>query len=120
MASLYRGTGTVFTINNPGELMTCLKDDDGKKLVVLEFMAAWSEPCKSMAEPYRQLAIELGQEPVKLCTIDFNKFKDLGRRLRVDAMPTFLLVKEYSVVDRLITLKKEDLRKRIDTQLQHL
>ncbi|EAZ10095.1 hypothetical protein OsI_32404 [Oryza sativa Indica Group] len=111
-------TGNVFTINKPRELMECLKDADGKKLVVLEFMAEWSEPCKSMAEPYRQLASELGQEPVKLCTIDFNKFKDLGRRLRVDAMPTFLLVKGYSVVDRLITLKKEDLRKSIDTQLQ--
>nr|CAB3490092.1 unnamed protein product [Digitaria exilis] len=77
----------------------------------MEFMASWSEPSKLMNPIFANtIAPEFRDDPVDFCMLDVDEFKDLARSLRVEALPTFLLVKEYYVKKRVVGVDKEELR----------
>uniref|UniRef100_K3ZYP6 Thioredoxin domain-containing protein n=1 Tax=Setaria italica TaxID=4555 RepID=K3ZYP6_SETIT len=45
------------------------------KLIVLEFMAPWSEPSKVMKIPYRQIAGNSSKDKVSFYTLNVDKFR---------------------------------------------
>ncbi|RLN27656.1 thioredoxin H-type 2-like [Panicum miliaceum] len=107
--------------DGPGlkEIMKRNADEDGNKLLVLEFMAPWSEPCKYMAKvldgktPGSGLAYEL-QDYADFYALDIAKFKQFAQRMTVEALPTFLLLKQgYTVVGHVVGVDKEELRSNI-------
>ncbi|XP_039841031.1 thioredoxin H-type 2-like isoform X2 [Panicum virgatum] len=93
--------------------------ENGNKLLVLEFTAPWSEPCKYMSKvldgnpPGRGLAYEL-QDYADFCSLDITKFRQFAQRMTVEALPTFLLLKQgYTVLGRVVGVDKEELRSSI-------
>ncbi|KAG8057765.1 hypothetical protein GUJ93_ZPchr0002g24561 [Zizania palustris] len=110
------GGGVVKPIETWTELRTCLREAKDK-LVVLEFMAPWSEPSKAMEQPYKDVASEFANENVQFVALNFDKFEFLGRRLRVEAMPVFLMVRGFKVEDRIVTLTRDELRNKIREML---
>jgi thioredoxin 1 len=64
---------------------------------VVEFGATWCGPCKAMKPVMDNLASELGAK-VQFGTVDVDKNKAFLKRYKVKALPTFVLMKNGSVV----------------------
>uniref|UniRef100_A0A0E0B6M6 Thioredoxin domain-containing protein n=1 Tax=Oryza glumipatula TaxID=40148 RepID=A0A0E0B6M6_9ORYZ len=106
----------VMTIDSWQQLIDSLKGN----VVVLEFMAPWSEPSKFMEQPFKEVASEFKDKNsnVKFAALNFDNFKNLGRRLQVEALPTFLVVNNFAVVDRILALSKTELQQKINDKLK--
>uniref|UniRef100_A0A0D3H9Z6 Thioredoxin domain-containing protein n=1 Tax=Oryza barthii TaxID=65489 RepID=A0A0D3H9Z6_9ORYZ len=87
------------------------------KLVVLVFMAPWSEPWKLMRPAVEKMASGLKSEEAEVCTISVDRFNTLGRLLRVEALPTFVLVKRHRAVARVVGVNRDDLHSSINKHL---
>uniref|UniRef100_A0A0D9XGP7 Thioredoxin domain-containing protein n=1 Tax=Leersia perrieri TaxID=77586 RepID=A0A0D9XGP7_9ORYZ len=83
--------------------------ESDKKLVVLVFMAPWSEPWKLMKPVVDKMASRLDSSEAEVCTISVDRFNSLGRLLRVEALPTFVLVRKHRAVARVIGVNRDDL-----------
>uniref|UniRef100_K3ZY85 Thioredoxin domain-containing protein n=2 Tax=Setaria italica TaxID=4555 RepID=K3ZY85_SETIT len=83
------------------------------KLIVLEFMAPWSEPSKVMKIPYRQIAGNSSKDKVSFYTLNVDKFRDLAEEVGVEALPTYVLVKDEDVKDMIVGMKRQELEKAI-------
>ncbi|TVU25071.1 hypothetical protein EJB05_27550 [Eragrostis curvula] len=91
------------------------------RLLVMEFMASWSEPCKLMNPIVANtIAPMFRDQKVDFCMLDVDEFKDLARSLGVEALPTFLLVKDYYVKKRVVGVDKNELRSSISQHAEKL
>ncbi|XP_062111729.1 thioredoxin H-type-like [Humulus lupulus] len=82
------------------------------KLVVIDFTATWCGPCRSMEPTLSDLSkLFIDVEFVK---IDVDELPDVAAECGVQAMPTFLLMKKGSQVDRVVGARKDELKKKID------
>ncbi|KAF4352682.1 hypothetical protein CsatB_023010 [Cannabis sativa] len=86
------------------------KDQD--KLVVIDFTATWCGPCRSM-EPALAELCKLFTD-VEFVKIDVDELQDVAAEYGVQAMPTFLLMKKGSQVDRVVGARKDELKKKIE------
>ncbi|XXG56257.1 hypothetical protein AAC387_Pa03g3724 [Persea americana] len=83
-----------------------------KKLVVVDFTASWCGPCRFIAPVVADLAKKL--HDVIFLKVDVDELKDVSEEWAVEAMPTFLFLKEGKEVDKLVGAKKEELQKLIE------
>jgi len=54
----------------------------------VEFFAPWCGHCKSLAPEYEKVATAFAKLPVKVASVDADKYKDLGGRFGVSGFPT--------------------------------
>ncbi|KAK3038592.1 hypothetical protein RJ639_027255 [Escallonia herrerae] len=85
---------------------------ESSKLLVIDFTAMWCGPCKYM-EPALNLFADAYTD-VEFIKIDVDELPDVAREFRVEAMPTFLLIKRGKEVDRVVGAKKDELQKKIE------
>ncbi|VFR02470.1 unnamed protein product [Cuscuta campestris] len=78
--------------------------NDSKKLIVVDFTASWCAPCRFIAPFLAELAKKLP---------DVVFLKDVARDWAIEAMPTFMFIKEGSIVDKVVGAKKEELQQTI-------
>ncbi|SPO30682.1 related to TRX2 - thioredoxin II [Ustilago trichophora] len=71
----------------------------GSKLVVVDFHAVWCGPCKAIAPVYQRLASQYTN--TIFLKVDVDRIQAVAQRYSVRAMPTFLFLKNKSVVDTL-------------------
>ncbi|TXG47205.1 hypothetical protein EZV62_026499 [Acer yangbiense] len=57
---------------------------------------------------------------VLFLTVDVDDVKDVASKMEVKAMPTFLLMREGAVVDKLVGANPEEIKKRIDGFVQSI
>ncbi|KAM3198409.1 hypothetical protein ACQJBY_073515 [Aegilops geniculata] len=69
--------------------------------VVLMFWASWNEPCRVMMRPFRAMAVAKRRAAI-FC-------QDIVERYRVEALPTFLLLKQGMEKGRVVGAKVGDL-----------
>lgn len=62
-------------------------------ITVAKFSAAWCGPCKRIAGIYHQFSLLL-KDKVTFLHIDVDHAKELSRRERIEAMPTFVFFKD--------------------------
>ncbi|XP_068647931.1 thioredoxin H-type 1-like [Aristolochia californica] len=86
---------------------------DSKKLVVVDFTASWCGPCKFITPILVELAKKL--HDVNFLKVDVDELKEVAAEWTVDAMPTFIFLKEGKEIDRLVGARKEELLKKIET-----
>ena len=79
--------------------------------MVIDFAASWCGPCKFM-EPAVQAMAEKFSD-VGFVKIDVDQLPDVAQEFAVQAMPTFVLVKNGKEVDRVIGAKKDELEKKV-------
>ncbi|TKY88904.1 hypothetical protein EX895_002145 [Sporisorium graminicola] len=77
-----------------GELNTA-----GSKLVVVDFHATWCGPCKVIAPIFQRLVSQYTN--VVFLKVDVDRVQPVAQKYSVRAMPTFLFLKNKSVVDTL-------------------
>ncbi|KAL0461651.1 UNVERIFIED_CONTAM: Thioredoxin H2 [Sesamum latifolium] len=81
------------------------------KLMVVDFSATWCGPCKFMEPVFNNLSAKYTD--VDFVKIDVDELSDVSREFGVQAMPTFLLLKQGKEVERVIGAKKDELEQKI-------
>ncbi|KAG8377844.1 hypothetical protein BUALT_Bualt08G0075800 [Buddleja alternifolia] len=79
-----------------------------KKLVVVDFTASWCGPCRIIAPVFAEIAKKTPD--VVFLKVDVDELKDVAEKFNVDAMPTFLFLKEGKEVDRIVGAKRDELQ----------
>ncbi|OIW03514.1 hypothetical protein TanjilG_31027 [Lupinus angustifolius] len=87
------------------------KGNETKKLIVVDFTATWCGPCRFIAPIFAEIAKKTPE--VTFLKVDVDELKTVAEEWGVEAMPTFLFVKEGKVVDKVVGANKEDLHLKI-------
>ncbi|KAH9619870.1 hypothetical protein KSS87_019784 [Heliosperma pusillum] len=84
---------------------------DSNQLLVVNFTASWCGPCKMIAPAIDAMANNFTD--VHFAKIDVDHLQDVSQEFSVQAMPTFVLLKQGKEVDRIVGAKKDELEKKI-------
>lgn len=77
-------------------------------VVVLMVCANWNQLCEIMMKPFWDMAMDKRKEAV-FCRVDVDKCKGVAEWFRVEALPTFLLIKDSKENARVVGAKVEEL-----------
>ncbi|WCJ43522.1 Thioredoxin H-type [Euphorbia peplus] len=91
------------------------KANDNKKLLVIDFTASWCGPCRFIAPFLAELAKKLPN--VTFLKVDVDELKTVAQDWAVEAMPTFMFLKEGKIVDKVVGAKKDELQQTIAKHL---
>ncbi|XP_019175415.1 PREDICTED: thioredoxin H-type 1-like [Ipomoea nil] len=83
------------------------KAKESKKLAVVDFTASWCGPCRFIAPILADIAKKMPQ--VIFLKVDVDELKSVSEDFKVEAMPTFVFLKEGNEVHRVVGAKKEEL-----------
>ncbi|XVF63777.1 hypothetical protein PTKIN_Ptkin09bG0114600 [Pterospermum kingtungense] len=92
--------------------------NESKKLVVVDFTASWCGPCRFIAPILAELARRLPQ--VVFLKVDVDELKSVAQDWAIEAMPTFIFLREGSIVDKVVGAKKDELQQKIDLHSANL
>nr|XP_043607679.1 thioredoxin H-type 2 [Erigeron canadensis] len=106
-------------MGDAGQVITCHTVDawnqhiqkDKTKLVVVDFAASWCGPCRAIAPFVAELAKKMPH--VTFLKVDVDELKEIAADWGVEAMPTFLFLKDGKKVDKVVGAKKEELQQTI-------
>ncbi|XP_024013722.1 thioredoxin H1 [Eutrema salsugineum] len=91
------------------------KGNDSKTLVVVDFTASWCGPCRFIAPFFADLAKKLPN--VIFLKVDIDELKSVASDWAIEAMPTFMFMKEGKIVDKVVGAKKDELQSTITKHL---
>ena len=75
-----------------------LQAKNDKKLIVIDFYATWCGPCKMIAPAFEQLS-QTYQNQAIFVKIDVDQAQDIAMEYKVNAMPTFKIIKDEKEID---------------------
>ncbi|XP_066363884.1 thioredoxin H-type-like [Miscanthus floridulus] len=108
--------GSVIAIHSLDEWSIQIEEaNSAKKLVVIDFTATWCPPCRMIAPVFAELAKK--HSSVVFLKVDVDEIKTIAEQFNVEAMPTFLFMKEGDVKDRVVGAAKEELAKKLQLQM---
>lgn len=81
------------------KLISELSEIPMKGSVVIDFFATWCGPCKKIAPAFEKLA-EVYQQ-IAFLKVDVDESAELVDKFEVQAMPTFIFMKDGVVVKRI-------------------
>ncbi|XVF84820.1 hypothetical protein PTKIN_Ptkin17bG0070100 [Pterospermum kingtungense] len=85
------------------------------KLLVVDLSASWCGPCKSMEPAIEEFATIYAD--VQFLKIDVDFSRDVAMEFKVEAMPTFVLVKKGKEVCRVVGARKTVLQRMIEKHM---
>ncbi|GMN29269.1 hypothetical protein TIFTF001_002369 [Ficus carica] len=88
------------------------KGNESKKLVVVDFTASWCAPCRFISPFLADMAKRLPE--VTFLKVDVDELKSVAQDWAVEAMPTFMFLKEGSIVDKVVGARREQLQQTVD------
>ncbi|KAG0496934.1 hypothetical protein HPP92_001625 [Vanilla planifolia] len=86
-----------------------------KKLAVVDFTATWCGPCRVIAPIFADLAKKFPS--VIFLKVDVDEMKSIAQDWAIQAMPTFIFLKDGTIVDKIVGANKDDLPKKIELHL---
>lgn len=81
------------------------------KLMVIDFSATWCGPCRFIEPAFKEMASRFAD--AVFVKIDVDELSEVARTWRVEAMPTFVLIKGGQEVSRVVGAKKDELERKI-------
>ncbi|KAM2781796.1 hypothetical protein FF1_011538 [Malus domestica] len=80
--------------------------------MVIDFTAKWCGPCRAMEPIFREYANKFTD--VEFVKLDVDELSDVAVEFSVEAMPSFVFVKNGEVVDKVVGARKDELQKKIE------
>ncbi|PKA48357.1 Thioredoxin H2-2 [Apostasia shenzhenica] len=84
---------------------------DSNKLLVVDFSAKWCGPCRLIEPAFRALAARFTD--VSFVKIDVDELSAVAQEWKVQAMPTFVLMKAGREVSRVVGADQAQLERKI-------
>ncbi|KAA3484512.1 thioredoxin H-type-like [Gossypium australe] len=81
------------------------------KLAVVSFTASWCEPCRFITPVVVELAKKLPD--VIFLKVDADDLKTVTQDFAVEALPTFIFMKQGKIVDKVVGARKDELQQKI-------
>ncbi|XP_010494264.1 PREDICTED: thioredoxin H3 [Camelina sativa] len=105
--------GEVIACHNVEEWTEKLKTaSESKKLIVIDFTATWCPPCRFIAPIFAELAKK--HLNVVFFKVDVDELNTVAKDFDVQAMPTFIFMKEGVVVDTVVGAAKEEILAKLE------
>ncbi|XP_057448347.1 thioredoxin H2-like [Lotus japonicus] len=82
------------------------------KLMVIDFTAKWCRPCKLMNPVIQEFAAKYTD--VEFIKIDVDELWEVSQKFQVQALPAFILIKKGKAVDKVVGVRKEELKSMIE------
>lgn len=76
-------------------------------VILVDFWASWCMPCRAMSPVIREIATQT-RGRMKVGKVDIDANGDLANRFRVSGIPTFIIMKDGSVVDKLVGIQSKE------------
>ncbi|GAA5975585.1 hypothetical protein JCM5350_002659 [Sporobolomyces pararoseus] len=89
---------TITSVNSLQHFYQLTEDDN--KVSLVDFFATWCGPCKAIAPVVEKLATEYSGR-IQFLKVDVDRVQDLAQEFRVQAMPTFLVMKGSQKIDEM-------------------
>lgn len=74
-------------------------------VTLVDFWAAWCQPCKLQGPIVSQLADELSTNGVKICKMDIEKNPKIAKELGIKSIPTIVIFKKGKEYQKFVGLK---------------
>nr|XP_033508690.1 thioredoxin H2-like [Nicotiana tomentosiformis] len=82
------------------------------QIIVIDFTTIWCGPCRHMEPIINDFAAKYTD--VEFIKIGVDELADVAQEYGVQAMPTFVLIKQGKVVDKVVVANKDGLQKKIE------
>lgn len=89
-----------------------LLSETAGKLVVIDFSATWCGPCQKIAPVFAKLAEDVPE--ALFVKVDVDEVPDASAHFGVQALPTFLLLKDGKEVARFQGANEPELRRQLE------
>ncbi|CAD5194368.1 unnamed protein product [Musa acuminata subsp. malaccensis] len=110
------GVSAVIAIHSAGEwTQNWESHSQTNKLMVIDFSASWCGPCRFVEPAFKAMATQYSD--AVFVKINVDEIPEVSKQWKVQAMPTFVLVKGGQEVGRIVGAKKDELERRIQEQI---
>ncbi|KAF5179972.1 Thioredoxin h2 [Thalictrum thalictroides] len=86
---------------------------DKSSLIVIDFSATWCGPCRMIEPIFAEMSNKFND--VVFIKIDVDELADVAKEYDVQAMPTFVLLKNGKQIDKVLGAKKAELLRKIES-----
>jgi len=78
---------------------------------VVDFTATWCGPCRIISPVFVELSKKFSE--IVFLKVDVDELRDVAQEWDVEAMPTFIFIKDGKAIDKTVGANKAELERKV-------